>query len=96
MLYEVITNSAFGDTGSYTYGEVAFSNLNPAVAYSFTFYASRTGVSDIRDARYTATGATGGSAVLDAANNTSNVVTVADIYPTTNGVITAGIRNNFV
>ncbi|MGH8246785.1 MAG: hypothetical protein ACREUU_10170, partial [Gammaproteobacteria bacterium] len=49
--------------------------------YSFTFYASRTGVADVRETGYTVTGGNAGFAALDAANNIDNFATVAGIMP---------------
>jgi hypothetical protein len=55
--------------------------LDPATKYTPTFYASRTGVSDIRETDYTVTGASSGLATLDAANNIDLSASVADISP---------------
>ena len=92
------TNSAYGHTVTWSgvqpipFGEVVFSNLNPTVAYTFTFYASRISVGNIRDARYIITGANSGNAVLNASNNSSTTVTVADIYPDAAGAVTLRIE----
>ena len=89
-------NSSYGHTNTWSgvppilYGEVTFSNMYPNVAYTFTFYASRMNsppLTDIREARYTVSGANSGSADLNAANNSTEVATVADIYPTAAGVV---------
>ena len=85
-------NSSYGHTNTWNgtppilYGEVAFSNMNPAVAYTFTFFASRIGVSDVRQTRFTVSGANSGFADLNASGNSSEVVTVAGIYPDAAGV----------
>ncbi len=92
------TNNAYGHTTTWSdtppilFGEMVFSNLNPTVAYTFTFYASRMSVSDIRDARYIVTGANSGTNVLNASNNNSATVAVADIYPDAAGVVTLRIE----
>jgi len=92
------TNNAYGHTVTWSgtppilFGEMVFSNLNPTVAYTFTFYASRMGVGNIRDARYIVTGANSGNAVLNASNNSSATVTVADIYPDAAGVVTLRVE----
>jgi hypothetical protein len=82
------------------FGEVTFSNLNPTVAYDFTFYASRMSVSDIRDARYTVTGSNSVSVVLNSSNNSNEVVVADDVYPDAAGILTlrveAGPNNNNV
>lgn len=85
------SNNAYGNS-SKPYGEVVFSNLIQNVAYTFTFYASRVGVSDVRTALYTVTGANSGSTTLDAANNSTQVATVADIYPSPDGTVTLRVE----
>ncbi|WP_309399143.1 DUF4886 domain-containing protein [Cerasicoccus maritimus] len=65
-----------------------FSNLDPGVAYDFTFFASRLSVSDNREAEYRLVGANSGSAALDAADNVSNVAQVVGILPDASGNIT--------
>jgi hypothetical protein len=85
-----LTNASFPNATPL--GELTLSNLNPSVAYDFTFYASRMGVSDRRTTLYTATGANSDSATLNASGNTSNVVTVAAIRPTPDGVITVRVE----
>lgn len=77
----------FGHTGSFA-GESDNSitqfkllGLSPGAAYSFTFFASRTGVNDNREARYTVTGATSGSVLLNPSNNDSEVARVSLIEP---------------
>jgi hypothetical protein len=62
--------------------------LNPARQYSFTFYASRSGVGDNRETRYTVAGVTTNSATLNAANNINNTTVVNGIAPTAAGEIT--------
>lgn len=62
--------------------------LDPATKYSFTFYASRTSVSDNRETGFTVTGGNAGFAALDAANNLDTTTTVADITPNGAGEIT--------
>ena len=92
------TNNAYGHTTTWNnrqpilFGEMVFSNLNPTVAYTFTFYASRMGATDIRDARYIVTGANSGTNVLNASNNNSATVAVAAITPTAAGVITLRVE----
>lgn len=65
--------------------------LDAAYAYSFTFHASRTGVGDNRETRYTVTGTNSAIADLNAANNTNATVTVADIRPDAAGEITVAL-----
>ncbi|MBN1505418.1 MAG: hypothetical protein JW955_01160 [Sedimentisphaerales bacterium] len=66
--------------------------------YNFTFYASRLGVSDVRETGYTITGANSVFVTLDAANNVDKVVTVTGVIPDALGEITISLapteRNN--
>jgi hypothetical protein len=65
--------------------------LNSATAYDFTFYASRLNVGDNRETRYTVTGATESTADLNVANNETEVATVNDVLPDSNGEITIAL-----
>lgn len=84
-----VTSSWNGQPTGAPNPEIAITGLDPSSAYTFTIFASRTGVGDIRSTLYQAFGATGSSgyAVLDAANNTSNVVTISSILPDATGKI---------
>ncbi|ODT56815.1 MAG: hypothetical protein BGP01_11095 [Paludibacter sp. 47-17] len=89
----------WGTTPANPAGVITFSGLDASKAYSFVIFASRTGVTNIRDARYTFAGSgEAKSAVLNASNNVSNVAVVNEVKPTTEGVITftteAGPDNN--
>lgn len=64
--------------------EVVFSGLNPSKAYTFTFFASRTG-SGTRVTVYDVIGANSGSASLDVMNNTDQSAVVPDIFPDATG-----------
>lgn len=72
--------------------------LTPGAAYDLTFYASRMGVGDNRETRYTVTGVNEGFTDLDVANNVSTTVSVNGI--TANGLgeitvaLTPGPNNN--
>ncbi len=63
----------------------------PAGNYRFTFYASRTGVSDNRQTRYTVTGSTTGIADLNPVNNIDETAAVAAIQPDEGGSITVAL-----
>ena len=85
-------NSAFGNTTAWggktiPFGHMALSNLSTNTMYHFTFYASRTGVTDNREALYSAFGANSGSNTLNASGNTSQVAVVSNIWPRTDGTI---------
>ncbi|MDD3322329.1 MAG: hypothetical protein PHS59_12885 [Paludibacter sp.] len=79
----------FGTTVANPEGIFTISGLDATKYYSFTIFASRANVTNIRDAQYTITGAGAGkSAVLNASNNESEVVKIMNIMPTSAGVIT--------
>ncbi|WP_269541072.1 DUF4886 domain-containing protein [Cerasicoccus fimbriatus] len=82
------TFAGFTDNGKAVF---LFSNLDPETAYDFTFYASRTSVSDNRETKYTLTGATSQSATLNAANNVSSTAKITDMQPNASGEITLTI-----
>jgi len=82
-------DSLFGNTETFGgFANIApafkFQNLNPSATYDFTFFASRAGVSDNRQTRYTVLGATTAQADLDAANNTNATASVFGIKPDAN------------
>lgn len=62
--------------------------LDPTFVYNFSFYASRTGVGDNRETRYTVTGTNTVVGDLNPSNNTNNTVSVNGIRPTPEGEIT--------
>lgn len=67
---------------------ITLTGLVPTQYYSFSVFASRTGVSNIRDAKYTFTGGNGAkSAELNASNNTSNIAVINSVQPTAQGEI---------
>lgn len=85
-------DSLFGNTEPFSGLENIFpafklTGLDPAFRYSFTFHASRTGVGDIRETRYTVAGATTATADLDASNNVDVVARVDDLAPDAAGEI---------
>lgn len=67
-------------------GAMLFTGLNPAKTYTFDIFASRTSVTDNREAKYRFIGATKDSVYLDASNNTANKVTLA-MVPAVDGTI---------
>jgi hypothetical protein len=71
-------------------------DLDPAKSYSFQFFASRMGVTDVRETRYRVLGATEANAYLNATNNTTKLTT-ATVKPSSNGIvrieITKGANN---
>lgn len=63
------------------------SDLDPGLVYTFTVYASRTGVSDNRTGTYTATGLNTVSGQLNASNNTSLTLALLEVRPDASGNI---------
>ncbi len=96
-------DSLFGNTelfGGLTniFPAIKFTGLNQTADYTLTFFASRTGVTDNRETRYTVTGAAISFADLNSANNTNQVAVISDVRPDSNGEIkielTPGPNNN--
>ena len=96
-------DSLYGNTADWQ----GFANVAPSFklagldrerTYNFTFYASRMGVGDVREARYTVVGENSASVDYDSANNIDNVAAVAGIIPDADGTITISLtptdRNN--
>jgi hypothetical protein len=81
-----------GTATDYTQCIANISGLLPGTNYTFTFYASRMGVSDNRETLYALTGANSGSAVLNVQNNTSEVAVVSGIVADANGEIELLVR----
>lgn len=69
-------------------GGFEITGLDPAKFYSFKVFASRTGVSDNREALYTVVGASILTGTLNASNNTSEAVNIYNIHPDSTGKIT--------
>jgi lysophospholipase L1-like esterase len=65
--------------------------LDPTRTYNFTFYASRMGASDVREADYTATGYNSVSTPYDASNNVDRVATLVGVIPNEQGTITVSL-----
>ncbi len=88
---------AFGGQTTNPLGVVTLTGLDNSTAYDFTFFASRMGVNDIRETKYTVTGSTSAFSLLNASNNTSNVASVLGIYPNAGSItvnVEAGPNNN--
>lgn len=73
-------------TGGFTLG-----GLNPSLTYTFTFFASRTGVSDNREAAYTVVGLASETVYLNAANNVSEVAVTSSLQPDLSGMMTINV-----
>jgi hypothetical protein len=72
--------------------------LNRERTYTFTFYGSRLGVSDVRETDYTVIGENSASIAYDAGNNVNAAASVYGIVPDASGEITISLapsaRNN--
>lgn len=73
-------------------GEIELTGLNPALPYDFTFFGSRTGVTDNRETKYTVAGANSNFGLLDASNNVSNVTSVSGVFPSAGGTILISVE----
>ena len=76
-----------GGSGSAQTGQLLVSGLNPAETYNFQFFASRN-ASDDRTSTYTINGDT---VSLQAAGNTSNIVSLGGVTPNSSGQVTITI-----
>lgn len=90
------SDSFFGSVGAFNgvveaTGGLLFSGLDRNSKYSFTIFASRTGITDNRETKYKVTGEKIDSAYLDPANNTANVAVITDMKPAANGTILIGV-----
>lgn len=89
-------DSLYGNTEAFNGLEnvmpvIRLTGLNPAATYSLKFYASRTGVSDNRETRYTITGATEITRDLNVANNVVGTVSAPSVAPDASGQITIAL-----
>lgn len=85
-------DSFFGETTAFNgntqpTGGFVLSGLDPAKYYSFSIFASRTSVTDNREAKYTLVGATTQITSLNASNNTSQTTTISNLKPNASGEI---------
>ncbi len=91
-------NNLFGHDGNFNVGsprdlvEYTISGLVRDQLYDFTFYASRTGVSDNRETQYDLAGLNMGTDFLDPSENISDIAQVLAILPDVNGEITLTIQ----
>jgi len=79
-------DSYFGSNGDQPTGGMLFTGLDPAKTFTFKIMASRTSVTDIREAKYKFIGAVKDSVNLDASNNTANVAEIT-VTPAADGTI---------
>jgi len=89
-------DSLFGNTETFSglanvFPSFKLTGLDPSLTYDFTFYASRTGVTDNRETGYTATGFNSGFVALNASGNVDKSATLTDMVPTAAGEITISL-----
>ncbi|MDD3322328.1 MAG: GDSL-type esterase/lipase family protein [Paludibacter sp.] len=88
----------WGTVAANPLGEFVLSGLDNTKYYSFSIFASRTGVSDNREAKYTITGSTTAFTTLNSSNNTTEITEINNIQPNAQGEIIikseAGDNNN--
>jgi hypothetical protein len=90
-------DSLFGNTETFSgladvFPSFKLSGLQPNLAYDFTFFASRMGVGDTRETRYTASGANSAFADLNTSNNETEVARITGIRPDAAGEITISLE----
>lgn len=89
--------SSFGGQTTNPTGLLVFTGLDNSAAYNFTFFGSRTGVTDNRETKYTVTGSNSNFALLNTSNNTDTTVDVTSIFPAAGSIsitVEAGPNNN--
>jgi hypothetical protein len=89
-------DSLYGNTEEWSglsniFPQFKITGLDPQVAYTLTFYASRTSVSDIRETEFTVDGTNQVIVTQNASNNIDQTVQAADIMPAPDGSITVSI-----
>lgn len=84
---DVLFNSALEPTG-----RVEITGLDPSKYYSFKIFASRTGVSDNREAEYTLTGSNSLVGYLNASNNISTIAKIYNVLPDATGKISMSVK----
>lgn len=72
--------------------QLVVSGLDTTQLYDFTIFASRMGVTDVRQTRYTVTGLAAQTVDLDAANNTSRTAKVIGAQPRADGSIVLDVQ----
>lgn len=85
-------DSLFGNTAAFSglanvFPRFQLAGLETDRRYRLTFYASRLGVSDNRETRYTVTGAESVMTQLNAANNVAETATLTGLHPDTRGIL---------
>lgn len=96
---DISKNSYFGNSKKAFNGksavesELKVSGLDTSQTYDFCFFASRSGVSDNRETKYTVIGQNSAIDTLNASNNTSKGKCIDGIQPDNNGEVTIKITS---
>lgn len=93
---DATSDSLFGNTEEFggvsdVFPSFRVTGLNPANTYTFTFFASRGGVGDNRQTRFTVTGDDEEVTNLNASNNENEAAILEGVIPGDDGVITISI-----
>lgn len=93
---EAVNDSLFGNTEEFgglsnVFPSFRVAGLKQDAAYQFTFFASRSGVTDNRETIYTVKGKDEQTAALDASNNIAKVAQVEAVTPDEEGAITVSL-----
>lgn len=101
---DIAANSYYGNSREEWGGKIVeesrlrISKLDRNLAYDLCFYASRDGVGDNRETKYTCEGANKVTVTLNSSNNGSQTVCAEQVQPNSNGeihiTITVGDNNN--
>jgi lysophospholipase L1-like esterase len=86
-------DSLFGNTEAFNnrsnvFPQFKLDGLDPGLEHYFSFFASRTGVSDNRETQYKVSGSNNAVAFLNAANNISNWAIFPPVTPDSSGELT--------
>lgn len=88
----------FGGGGPKRCATLRFSHLNPELEYELTIFSSRDGCQDLRQTSFVLQGEETMADDIQSANNSKEVVTLKDVRPTKEGVLTLtimpGSQNN--
>lgn len=87
------TSGKFGQSQARPMAEYVLGHLNPKLKYDFTIFASRQNCKDFRQTTFIVQGRESQAEMLDAANNTSEVVRIKGVHPSEDGHITLSIMS---
>ncbi len=85
------SSGKFGQAQARPMAEYVLGHLNPKLKYDFTIFASRQNCKDFRQTTFIVQGHKSQAEMLDAANNTSEVVRIKGVRPSEDGRITLSV-----